>query len=152
MLEEAGGEEEVCIAIYRWCAVNFSLGQYDESRRQILVEYDRGPQRWMVMVVFRFRLGGGWLVGNAARHARFSSFYESTEVKKVVSSMNRYANRKQGGYRNEGSLCDAFILFRDNVECFFSLFLRVPNGPTGQVSEARPDGQSKLMSVTKPSQ
>ena len=29
---------------------------------------------------------------------------------------------------------------------------RVPNGPTGQVSEARPDGQSKLMSVTRPGQ
>ena len=29
---------------------------------------------------------------------------------------------------------------------------RVPNGPTGQVSEARPDGQSKLMFVTRPGQ
>ena len=29
---------------------------------------------------------------------------------------------------------------------------RVPNSPTGQVLEARPDGQSKLMSVTRPGQ
>ena len=29
---------------------------------------------------------------------------------------------------------------------------RFPNSPTGQVSEARPDGQSKLMSVTRPGQ
>ena len=30
--------------------------------------------------------------------------------------------------------------------------IRVPNSPTGQVSEARPVGQSELMSVTRPGQ
>ena len=34
--------------------------------------------------------------------------------------MNGYANRKHGSYGNEGNLCDVFILFRDNAECFFS--------------------------------
>ena len=46
-------------------------------------------------------------------------FHESTEVKKEVSLMDRYENRKHGGYGNERSLCDAFLLFRDNVEFFF---------------------------------
>ena len=50
----------------------------------------------------------------------FLLFHESTEVKKQVSLMNRYENGKHGGYGNEGSLCDAFILFRDNAECSFS--------------------------------
>ena len=34
--------------------------------------------------------------------------------------MNGYVNRKHGDYRNEGTLCDKFILFRDNAEWFFS--------------------------------
>ena len=34
--------------------------------------------------------------------------------------MKRYENRKHRGYGNEGSLCDAFILFGDNAKCFFS--------------------------------
>ena len=34
--------------------------------------------------------------------------------------MNRYENGKHEGYGNEGSLCDVFLLFRDNAECFFS--------------------------------
>ena len=69
------------------------------------------------MEVFRFGLRGGWLVGNAARYARLSFvFYECTEVKRVGSLMNGYVNRKHRGYGNERSLCDAFILFRDNAE------------------------------------
>ena len=50
----------------------------------------------------------------------FLLFHESTGVKKVVSLMNGYANRKHGGYGNEGSHC-AVILFKDNGECFFLL-------------------------------
>ena len=50
----------------------------------------------------------------------FLLFYENTEVKKDVSLMDGYENGKHGGYGNEGSLCDAFLLFRDNVGCFFS--------------------------------
>ena len=42
-----------------------------------------------------------------------------TEVKKDVSLMDGYENGKHGSYGNEGSLCDAFLLFRDNAECFF---------------------------------
>ena len=34
--------------------------------------------------------------------------------------MNRYENGKHGSYGNKGSLCDAFLLFRDNAECLFS--------------------------------
>ena len=51
----------------------------------------------------------------------FLLFHESTEVKKDVSLMDGYENGKHGGYGNEGSLCDAFLLFRDNPECFFPL-------------------------------
>jgi len=50
----------------------------------------------------------------------FILFHESTEVKKDVSLMNGQENRKHGGYGNEGSLCDAFLLFRDNAELSFS--------------------------------
>lgn len=52
----------------------------------------------------------------------FLLFHECLKVKKVVSLMNEYANRKHGGYGNEGSLCDSFSLFRDNGERFFLLF------------------------------
>jgi len=37
--------------------------------------------------------------------------------------MNGYSNRKHGGYGNERSLCDAFILFRDSAEFFSSSFV-----------------------------
>ena len=50
-------------------------------------------------------------------------FHESTEVKKDVSLMDGYEIGKHGGYGNKGSLCDAFLLFRDNAECLFLLFL-----------------------------
>ena len=50
----------------------------------------------------------------------FILFHESTEVKKDVSLIDGYGNGKHGGYGYEGSLCEAFLLFRDNVECFFS--------------------------------
>ena len=50
----------------------------------------------------------------------FLLFHESTEVEKQVFLMNRYENGKHGGYGNKGSLCDAFLLFRDNAECLFS--------------------------------
>ena len=40
----------------------------------------------------------------------------------MFSSMGGYENGKHGGNGNEGSLCDAFILFRDIAECFFLLF------------------------------
>jgi len=46
--------------------------------------------------------------------------HESTEVKKDVSLMDGYENGKHEGYGNEGSICHAFLLFRDNAECFFS--------------------------------
>ena len=49
----------------------------------------------------------------------FLLFHESTEVMKDVSLMHRYENGKHEGYRNEGSLCGTFLLFRDNAECFF---------------------------------
>jgi len=47
-------------------------------------------------------------------------FHERTEVKKDVSLMDGYENGKHGDYGNEGSLCDAFLSFRDNAGCFFS--------------------------------
>jgi len=50
----------------------------------------------------------------------FLLFHESTEVENDVSLMNGYENGKYGGYGNEGSLCDAFLLFRDSAGCFFS--------------------------------
>jgi len=37
--------------------------------------------------------------------------------------MDGYKNGEHGGYGNEGSLFHAFILFRDNAECFLLLFL-----------------------------
>ena len=46
----------------------------------------------------------------------FLLFHESTEVKNDVSLVDGYEN---GGYGNEGSLCDTFLSFRDNAECFF---------------------------------
>jgi len=49
----------------------------------------------------------------------FLLFHESTDVKKDVSLMDGYENGKPGGYGNEGSLCGAFLLLRDNAECFF---------------------------------
>ena len=49
----------------------------------------------------------------------FLLFHESTEIKKDVSFIDRYENRKYEDYGNEGSLCDAFLLLRDNAECFF---------------------------------
>ena len=49
----------------------------------------------------------------------FPLFDESTEVKKDVSLMGGNENGKHGGYGNEGSPRDAFLLFRDNAECFF---------------------------------
>ena len=53
----------------------------------------------------------------------FLWFHESTEVKKDASLMNGQENGKHGGYENKGSPCDAFLMFRDNAECFFLLFL-----------------------------
>ena len=49
----------------------------------------------------------------------FILFHGSTEVKKDVSLVDGYENGKHGGYGNEGSIFDAFLLFRDNAECFF---------------------------------
>ena len=49
-------------------------------------------------------------------------FHESTKVKKDVPLMDGYENGKHGGYGNGGSLCEAFLLLRDNTECFSVLF------------------------------
>jgi len=49
----------------------------------------------------------------------FLLFHGSTEVKKDVSLIDGYENGKHGGYGSEGSLCDAFLLFRDNAKSFF---------------------------------
>ena len=50
----------------------------------------------------------------------FLLFHEKTEVKGDVSLMDGYENGKHGGYRNEGSLCDAFLLFRAAQDVSFS--------------------------------
>ncbi|PUU81283.1 hypothetical protein B9Z19DRAFT_1077472 [Tuber borchii] len=50
----------------------------------------------------------------------FLLFHECAEVMKDVSLMHGYENGKHRGCRNEGSLCGAFLLFRNNTECFFS--------------------------------
>ena len=52
----------------------------------------------------------------------FLLFHESTEVKKVVSLMNGYANRKHGGYGNEGSPYGAFICLGITQNVFFFCF------------------------------
>ena len=52
----------------------------------------------------------------------FILFHECTEARKVISLMNEYVNRKHKGYGNEGTLCDAFILFRNNAQSFFFCF------------------------------
>ena len=51
----------------------------------------------------------------------FLLFHESSEVIKDVSLMPPYQNGKHRGCGNEGSLCGAFLLFRDSAECFVSL-------------------------------
>ena len=61
-----------------------------------------------------------YLLEMLLRMLKFLLFHESTEVKKDVSLIDGYENGKHGGYGNEGSLCEAFFLFRDNGECFFS--------------------------------
>jgi len=62
-------------------------------------------------------------VGNAARHARvFFLFHESTENVKDVSLTDMRMESIEGN-GNGGSLYDAFLLFRDNAECFFLLLL-----------------------------
>ena len=53
----------------------------------------------------------------------FLLFHGSTEVKKDVSLMDGYESGKHRGYGNKESFCDAFLLFRDNAECFFLFFL-----------------------------
>ena len=55
----------------------------------------------------------------------FLLFYESTKVIKDVSLIHGYRNGKHEGYRYEGSLCRAFLLFRNNTEysCYF-VFLK----------------------------
>jgi hypothetical protein len=50
----------------------------------------------------------------------FLLFHESTEVMRDVSLMHSYENWKDRGYGNEGSLCGAFLWFRNNTECFVS--------------------------------
>jgi len=50
----------------------------------------------------------------------FLLFHESTEVKRDVSLTDGYENEKHGGYGNEGSLCDAFLLFKNSAGCFLS--------------------------------
>ena len=74
----------------------------------------------MVMEVFRFGPEGGWLSEKCGSACWIFFFHQGTEVKKIVSLMNGYVNRKHGGYGNEGNLCDVFIMFRYNAECFFS--------------------------------
>jgi len=52
----------------------------------------------------------------------FLLFHESTEDVKDVSLTDMRMESIEG-YGNGGTLCDAFLLFRDYAECFFLLLL-----------------------------
>ena len=56
----------------------------------------------------------------------FLLFYESMKIVKDVLLMHGYENGEHGGYGNEGSLCRAFLLFRDNIE-YFCYFVSLKN-------------------------
>ena len=85
------------------------------------------------------------LRGNAFQYGTIA--LNSVPAVHSVCLLGRTGQTIAHSVRNAARYTLAIIFFY-----FLKVRSRVPNSPTGQVLETRPDGQSKLMSVTRPGQ